>query len=389
MKISILGGGIGGLSTAIFLQKAGFDVVIYERFSSFSGIRAGIACWPNATFILEQLGVLGEVERLSGSVKAMNRYSNDGGKLGSLDINYVNSLMGYPSYSILRKDLLSVLSNALHDLNVPIYYDHKVVDVITNSAGKVSVIFGNGNQVHTKDDDIVIGADGRMNSLSRRFVHGSNSPIFQGFVNWIGVFESDENVFDDICVSDYWGIGERFGIVPVSNKKAYWAGGSVSSPIKEIQPENYKSELMAHFEHWPAPISDIIQSTPLDRINKIYVHDYDPITTWYKKNLVLLGDAAHSPLPTSGQGACQALEDAWHLTNCLMLQSSSDAAFERFTELRYAKTTSIIMGGRQLAASIFNANSGFCHQRNENSKQTDYQNVAVGMAKGWSSGLPL
>jgi 2-polyprenyl-6-methoxyphenol hydroxylase-like FAD-dependent oxidoreductase len=386
MNIGILGGGIGGLSTAIALKQEGFDVTIYERFSKPTEIGAGIVCWPNASFVLEKLGVLDRVSKVSGSLDYMNRFSNTGESIGSLDINELSHLMNYPSYSIIRKDLMGILIKRSIELNIDIHYDHDVIELSDKNIS-TSVHFRNGHMIQP---DIIIGADGRMKSLTRKYVNGSNNPIYQGFINWVGVFENDKAHFSNLSVSDYWGTGERFGIVPVSNTRAYWAGGVVCENTNERNPEHYKSELNSIFIDWPDPISTIINKTPNSSINKIYVHDHDPIDLWHKNNVVLLGDAAHSPLPTSGQGACQALEDAWHLTKCLKDNINDiSRAFTLFTELRKAKTSGITMGGRQLASSIFNQNVEFCKHRDLASKNTNYQNAVVSMAKGWSSGLPI
>lgn len=119
------------------------------------------------------------------------------------------------------------------------------------------------------------------------------------------------------------------------------------------------------------------------------MHDHEPINEWHRNNVVLLGDAAHSPLSTSGQGACQALEDAWHLTKCLKENINDiSKAFTQFTELRKSKTSGITIAGRQLALSLFNQDEEFCKSRDLASKNTNYQNVVVGIATGWSSGLP-
>ena len=386
MNIGILGGGIGGLSTAIALKQEGFDVSVYERHSKPTEIGAGIVCWPNASFVLEQLGVLDEVAKVSGSITHMNRFSSTGESIGSLDINELNRLMKYPSYSILRKDLISTLIQRTIELNINIYYQYDITGLSDNN-GITSVNFSNGKSIQP---DIIIGSDGRMKSISRKYVNGSNTPIYQGFINWVGVFEDKSVNFSDLSVSDYWGVGERFGIVPVSKNKAYWAGAVVSEKMIEVNPRIYKSELNSLFSTWPDLITRIINETPESSINRIYVHDHDPIDKWHKNNVILLGDAAHSPLPTSGQGACQALEDAWHFTRCLK-ENINDAskAFNQFTELRKSKTSGITMGGRQLASSIFNQDVEFCKHRNLASKNSNYQGAVVGMAKGWSSGLPI
>jgi len=386
LKISILGGGIGGLSSAIALKQAGFDVEVYERHKQPTEIGAGIVCWPNASFVLAQLGVLDKVANVSGSLIAMNRFCSAGESLGSLNINELNRLMKYPSYSILRKDLMNILTQRSVELNINIHYQHTVTSLSKHN-GSVSVKFSHGKTI---EPDIIIGADGRMNSLARQYVNENNSPIYQGFVNWIGVFETNTELFTELSVSDYWGVGKRFGIVPISKTTAYWAGGVLADNTGERIPENYKPELSGLFSHWSDLIQQVITETPLTRINKVYVHDHEPINCWYKDNILLLGDAAHSPLPTSGQGACQALEDAWHITKCLKDNSNDiTKAFTQFTSLRIAKTSNITMGGRHLAAAIFNNDSTFCKQRNEASKSTNYDEVVAGMAKGWSNGLPM
>ena len=386
MNIAILGGGIGGLSTAIALKQEGFDVSIYERHSKPSGIGAGIVCWPNASFVLEQLGILGEVAKVSGSLNNMNRFSNTGEPMGSLNINELNRLMKYPSYSILRKDLMSILIRRTIELKIDIYYEHDVTGLL-DIHGATSVEFNHGKSIKP---DIIIGSDGRMRSFSRQYVNGCSTPIYQGFINWVGVFEDKSVNFSDLSVSDYWGDGERFGIVPISKNKAYWAGGVVSKQMSELNPNKYKSELNLIFSRWPGLITKIINETPESSINKIYVHDHDPIDKWHKNNVILLGDAAHAPLPTSGQGACQALEDAWHITRCIKANINNiPKAFEQFTVLRKSKTSGITMGGRQLASSIFNQDVEFCRHRNLASKNTNYQASVIGMAKAWSSGLPM
>src|SRR2546427_369915 len=64
-------------------------------------------------------------------------------------------------------------------------------------------------------------------------------------------------------------------------------------------------------------VDRLIEATPAHAVQRVAVHDLEPLHTWSRANVLLIGDAAHAPLPTSGQGACQALEDAWHLARCI------------------------------------------------------------------------
>lgn len=385
--ISILGGGIAGLSSAIALKLKGFDVDVYEREKQPTDIGAGIVCWPNASFVLSELGMLEQIRKVSGEPVRMDRISDDEEPLGSLDIRELNKQMGYGSYSILRRDLMNIIVARANELGIEIHYSHELTSLNFDSDKYALAEFKNGKNIKA---DALIGADGRMNSIARTFICENNQPIYQGFINWVGVFECNQPVFEEIAVSDYWGTGERFGVVPISATRAYWAGGVAAPEIGERNPGDYKDELLKLFRDWPNLIPRIITETPVDKINKIYVHDHDPTETWHKGNLLMIGDAAHAPLPTSGQGACQALEDAWHLANLLEQNSEvTEVVFRKFTELRQAKTAGIILGARQLAASLFNTEQDYCSQRNQRSKETDYSTAVLGMARGWASGLPI
>ncbi len=387
LRIKILGAGVGGLSTGIALKEKGFDVDIYERHIQRSEIGAGIVCWPNASFVLKELGMLDDIALLAGTPVKMRRFSNKGIDLGSLDISQLDKKMGNPSFSILRKDLMAALESRLTEFGVRVQYDKKIEKLVSSQSGSTNIHFENGV---VDNADIIIGADGRMASVAREFVNGNNKPVYQGFINWIGVYETSAPIFSDIEVSDYWGVGERFGIVPISSTKAYWAGGVAAPKISDRNPQEYKSDLLALFEGWPTPIETIINETPLGSINKVYVHDHNPIETWHRDNVIVIGDAAHAPLPTSGQGACQAIEDAWHLARLLENHDGSiESVFQEFTKIRLPKTTNITMGARQFSSSLFHTDENESEIRNENSKNTDYGLVVSGMAKGWASGLPI
>jgi len=386
VKVAILGAGVAGVSCAIALQRIGYDVAVYERHAELSSLGAGIVCWPNGAFVLDKLGLLSDIAKVSGRLVSMNRWSDEGEDLGGINVLALNKAMGYPSYAMLRRDLMMVLMSHLNQLGIQVEFNHEVVKLEAGSDGVTTVCFEHGGSIEA---DMVIGAEGRMNSASRAFVTGDNSAMYQGFVNWVGVFESDKVVFKDVAVNDYWGVGERFGIVPVSPNKAYWAG-AIAAEIGDAEKSTYKLELLSVFNDWPGLIAKMITSTPLSNMNKIYVHDHDPIDVWHKGNVLLIGDAAHASLPTSGQGVCQALEDVWHLMKLLTLDAPNlDKVFADFTALRQAKTKGITLGARQFADSLFNTSRPLSLRRNESSKATDFSAVVEGMARGWSSGLPM
>lgn len=386
MKIAVLGAGVAGVASAIALTQQGFDVTIHERRDADANIGAGIVVWPNAAFVLEQLGVLDAIAAAAGRPRAMRRLSRHGEALGALDIGLIDARMGYPSLSILRADFQRILMDKLRALGVPVHYGRRAEHIETADGAAARVHFGDRT---TLTADLVIGADGRMASCARRYVTGSNAPVYQGFVNWIGVYEGPGLGLAADTVLDVWGTGERFGIVPVAPGKAYWAGGAAQDTVGARDPAAYRDELQ-RFMDWPEPVRQVIAGTPAARINKIHVHDHDPVPVWHRHNVLLVGDAAHAALPTSGQGACQALEDAWHLARCVAAHPHDpEHALTAFTRLRFEKTVGITMAGRSVAASLFNPDDAFCRARDAASRGADFAGLAAAMADGWSRHLPL
>ena len=387
MKIAILGAGVAGMASAIALKQQGYDVSLYERRPAPTHIGAGIVIWPNASFVLNELGLLADVAEYAGMPQKMRRMSCDHQDLGYIDIATLNQQMGFPSYSILRRDLQQALLNKLDALGVTIEYGKAAASIACDTGDNASVTFADNTKTGA---DIIIGADGRMNSIARAYVNGDNSPIYQGFVNWIAVLDTSEEIVQEMSIVDIWGIGERFGIVPIAKNKIYWAGAKAQTSMTSATPLPHKDELTAIFADWPAPVPMIIECTAETSIGKIVVHDHEPINNWHKDNVLLMGDAAHAALPTSGQGACQALEDAWHFMNCLASHPESiQDAFEAFTALRLSKTSAITQAARGFAQSLFNNDPAYCRERNRKAKVSDPVLSASNMANLWGQGLPI
>ncbi|QDT08044.1 FAD-dependent urate hydroxylase [Rubripirellula lacrimiformis] len=385
MDVAILGGGIAGLATAISLKQIGKTVRVYERRRSMHHLGAGIVCWPNATFVLSELGVLDRLRSVAGAVTAMRRISKTGDELGSLDIRQLDSAMGFPSLSVLRRDLMRILVGRADELGIPIHYgaDAAMIDGVQD-----------GNRVHFSDGtstlaDLVVGADGRMNSVARRYVVGNNQPVFQGFVNWIGVYQRD-SAFQRLEICDYWGLGARFGIVPVSESTAYWAGGVAIADADGACDLDSIVQLRRAFDGWPVPVGEIVSQGSASDTRRLILYDHDPLPQWHKDNVLLVGDAAHAALPTSGQGAGQALEDAWVLGRELAaFPGDHETAIAAFTQKRREKTAGITLAGRRLAGILFNTDETECADRDQKATRTDYAAMVAGMATGWGAGLPM
>ncbi|MDR2332498.1 MAG: FAD-dependent monooxygenase [Burkholderiaceae bacterium] len=387
MEIGILGGGIAGLSVALALHKQGYKPRVYERRAEPATMGAGVTLWPNASFVLEELGLLQDIEAIGGRPLTMRRQDTEGNPLGGLDIALLDRTMGYPTYTVLRRHLQQVLLDHVARAGIPVEFGHRAVAIELDAHGRAVAHFENGASIRP---DLLIGADGRMDSVARKFVAGDNTPVYQGFVNWIGVAQGPHALVDDMAIQDFWGAGERFGCVPIRPDLVYWAAAQ-ARPLSEATPTvDMRKEVEKLFAGWPEPVARIIRATPASSIRLIAVHDLEPLHTWSRANVLLVGDAAHAPLPTSGQGACQALEDAWHLARCMNGASGGlEEIFQAFAKIRAPKTARLAEQGRVFARGLFATDPETCRIRNERAKASDPVRDVQVLAAGWGQGLPM
>ncbi|GEQ77301.1 FAD-dependent monooxygenase [Comamonas testosteroni] len=386
MEIGILGAGIAGLSVALALRQRGYSPRVYERRAVPSTMGAGVTLWPNASFVLEELGLLQDIGAIGGRLRSVRRQDAAGNPLGGLDIGLLDRTMGYPTYTVLRKHLQEVLLDHAARARIPVEFGRRAVAIAQDVHGRAVAHFENGASIRP---DLLIGADGRMESVARKFVAGDNTPVYQGFVNWIGVAQAPQALVDDISIQDFWGAGERFGCVPIRPDLVYWAAAKARPLTEAVPAADMRKEVEDLFAKWPEPVSGIIRATPENAIRLIAVHDLEPLHTWSRANVLLVGDAAHAPLPTSGQGACQALEDAWHLARCLDARGGLDDVLQAFARIRAPKTARLAEQGRVFARGLFTTDPETCRIRNERAKASDPMHDVQVLAAGWGQGLPM
>ncbi|WP_438464505.1 FAD-dependent monooxygenase [Marinomonas sp. PE14-40] len=350
--IAIVGAGIAGLALAILAIKKGYQVSVYEANTGIKTMGAGITLWPNAMFVTQKLGLDKAVLEKGGLPALMQQYDKEGQLKAELDIKEVNTLCGFSSVSIFRRDLMAILENKLVALGGSIRF---------SSAIKAQDI-----ETIARDVDLVVGADGRMRSVVRQHLfNDSVAPNYQGFVNIIGTAQLETHALEE-AIQDYRGDAERFGIVSVKGGRCYWAAAWSTQLDRERPLSEWYEEMHERFQDWPDSVKTILRHYEPASLNRILVHDIAPLSYWHKGNVLIIGDAAHAPLPTSGQGACQALEDAWHLVNLLNEHNAQDSeqagktnnleeALNQFYQSRIDKTTAAQNVGRRLASRIFSS----------------------------------
>jgi len=330
VNIGIVGGGIGGVAAAVALHQAGFDATVYERALQLREVGAGMMLWPNATRVLQALGLLDKVLERSGSSTHFLVRASRGAVLMKIALGEFD----VPAVCTRRADLLTVLLDALSPRCIHL---GQKLNTLEQSPDKVRIGFAGGAAA---EHDVVIGADG-IRSKVRAELFGSVDPIYRGYAVWRGVARYDGRAVVPGVNSETWGAGKRFGILNTGPGTFTWYAAVNVPPHHLEAPGGRQRELLEAFQGWHEPIEDLIAATSNDEIIKNGAYDLVPMRHWGKGRVTLLGDAAHPCTPNLGQGGGMALEDAAVVAKCFKTGTSPEAALRRYESLRRRRTRHI------------------------------------------------
>ena len=316
LRVDIIGGGIGGVTLAAALRHLGLDFRLFEQTSELKTVGYGLTLQKNALDALQTIGIADTVRRAGVAVREGRIRQPSGRVLASAPVDLC---------AIHRATLLSTLAS-----HVP------------------SELIALGRRVESATDaDFVVAADG-LNSTFRRSVVPGEGPVRDsGYTAWRGLARRTPEIdrfVDAGVVSETWGRGTRFGIVPVDGDRIYWFAVAPVDPIRESTAE--RAYLLETFAEWHHPIRALIEQTAADLILESRIVDRLPIPRWHSGNLILLGDAAHPMTPNLGQGGCQAIEDAVVLAHLFQACQKSRLAAadvgDRYEQHRRARVYDVV-----------------------------------------------
>lgn len=346
LKVIIIGAGMGGLTAAIALERAGFTVEIYERVRELRPAGAGISLWSNGVKVLNSLGLEAEMAAIGGSMEVMQYRDRQGELLNNIDLLPLVELVGQRPYPVARTDLQALL---LKTLQTPVQLGHTCVGIDQNAQG-VTATFENGVQA---TGDLLIAADG-VRSLAREYVLGyAVEPQYGGYVNWNGLVP----VSPDLAPANHWviyvGQHQRASMMPVAGDRFYFFFDVPMVKAIAEQGGDIRADLNLFFQDWAAPVQRLIARLEPERTNRVLIHDVGPINTLVRGRVALLGDAAHATCPDLGQGGCQAMEDGWMLTHFLKTTSLGvEDALRRYNAQREPRTRAVVEKARRRAEQI-------------------------------------
>jgi salicylate hydroxylase len=340
ISIAVIGGGIGGLTTAISLLQAGCDVQVYEQSRLLSEVGAGINIGPNASRILRRLGLGDECGKLAyRSPFFHQRRWDDGRTLTKTPLGEaIEAEFGAPHYIFHRGDLHSMLAKAVPAERV--HLAHRCIG-IEQSPDHVSATFENGVQIEA---DVLIAADGIFSAV-RRALLGPERPRFACRA-YRGLIPA-ERVRDIPPESTaFLGPGRHFIHYFVS-------AGRMLNFVGHVEQDDWISEswtepgsvddLRAAYAGWHPQVARVIDA--VDETFIWAVLDRPPLPRWTYGRVTMLGDACHPMIPFLGQGGAQAIEDAAAITACLLKCGDNvEAALKLYETIRLPRASQIQNG---------------------------------------------
>ena len=357
-KITIIGAGIGGLTTAIALIQKGFEVEIFENSPAFKKAGSGINLAINAMQIYKELGVYDDILQQANYTNSMNALSKKLKVLTSAKFQKFEEKYEVKTVAIHRASLHKILLN--HIDNTKIHLNKKLKSLEQNN-GNVNLVFEDGTS-HTTT--LVIGADG-IHSNVRKSIFKNTELRDAKQVCWRGISKARIDKKYKKELNEIWGKGNRFGFVHITPEEVYWFG--------LINKDEFKSkdkDLQQIFSDYPQTVKNIIAETDKKEILFNEIWDLKPIDKWYNGNVCLLGDAAHATTPNLGQGACQAIESAMALSICLKEEKNIETAFSKYQLIRKEKANYVTKTSWLLGKMAQSNNSIICILRNVITKLT-------------------
>lgn len=328
MKIAIIGGGIGGLTTALALQKNNLDITIYESAPEIKPVGAGIIMANNAMQVFDKLGIRYKIEKAGHKISTIKITDPQLKTLSEVPLNKFERQYGVHNIAIHRGKLQMILAEEIGFENIKL---SKRLSKIEQRNG-YQLTFEDGT---TAIADVVIGADG-IKSVVRNQILNLGKIRAANQKCWRGVSEIDWTKKYSHQAYEAWGKGKRFGFVRINDQQVYWYAVANENLVKN--PEN-PAELFTEFN---SEVPGIILETPKEKIFVNDIIDLEPISQWQKDRVCLIGDAAHATTPNMGQGACQAIEDAYVIGKLFGEGKSVEKVFTQYEELRMKKAHYIV-----------------------------------------------
>ena len=352
-SVVIVGGGIGGLFAANALIAHGLHVSIYEQAPVLGEVGAGVYVTPNAVRHLERVGLGPAVEKWGARVGPGSHYfRHDGTPIAPVQV--ADATGWNASFGMHRADVVDFLA-----ANLPagiVHTGHRAVGFEQNG-DTARVKFANGAAAEA---DVVVAADG-IHSELRPYVFPPSKPVFHGTISYRGLVSRERLPNWPMDRWQMWaGPSRHFLVFPVRHGTMVNYVGFVPADGDMLESWSAPGDpelLRREFEGWDPRIGSVLKQ--VDKTFRWALYDREPLPTWTKGRLTLLGDAAHPMLPHLGQGANQSIEDGMALATILARVDASavPASLLAYERLRRERVAEVQRGARQNGLRVDSASS--------------------------------
>lgn len=350
-KALIIGAGIAGPTTAIFLKQAGFEAEVYEAWPYATGIGGGLQIAPNGMQVLSEMGLASELMRRGSIAESFDFYSQSGARLGSINQN-MQARFGQPAVNMCRATLNETLVNKAWCEGVALFFDKRLVSIEDRADRPLVAHFADGTTV---EGDFVIGADGVHSALRAHVVPGGPTPFDTGLIGFGGFVPRavlaerpiGQRVETTFGQSGFFGYGfcssdSDDGVMWWSTQPSH---GIDAAAYRAMSQQEVKRHLKNFHAGWHDPIPQILDAA--ENIVVTDTLDVATLPTWSRGRTLLIGDAAHATSPHAGQGASLALEDAMRLGRLMQDGREFGLTFQNFEIERRPRAEKIVALARR------------------------------------------
>lgn len=363
MRALIVGGGIGGLTAALTLSRAGIEVELCERSRSIQELGVGINTLPHA---IKELADLGLLEALDATAIRTSEliYKNSHGQEILRQTRGLDAGYDYPQFSIHRGKLQRTIHNFVkRELGDSLKTGHELLQFSQSKSGIEAVFLNHEtNEEVTIEADILIGADGIHSTVRAHYHADQGVPEWNGVLMWRGAAWMQPFLTGKSMIIA-GGMGAKLVLYPIFNDAKHHPGETLMNWVVCAKVGDSSTPLPLR-ENWSklATLDDVLphaQGFHLDELNVVEMIkstpeffvfpmcDRNPLEKWTDGRITLLGDAAHPMYPVGSNGASQAILDARALADHLTDANDPQAALQAYEAERLPATKAIVLANRK------------------------------------------